>query len=172
MPYSTKKSPHELLGVKPNDNFKTIQRAWRALVWIYHPDQIQGDKTAANAKLADLNAAYEELKQKRNAKPVRGAEPSRADAARPPGATRKSKKARKQEAAHCATAERRARAARHEKTARREKTASQSANARATWSSRKKSETDLRAVLAAIANYDLARKTCAPILPPRHSVFA
>lgn len=53
------KQAFDLLGVKPTDDAATIRAAWRALVRSYHPDRIQGDKAAANARLAELNAAYD-----------------------------------------------------------------------------------------------------------------
>ncbi len=48
-----------MLGVSPWSSEKTIQTAWRALVRTYHPDQVAGDKTAANARLSELNQAYD-----------------------------------------------------------------------------------------------------------------
>ncbi len=47
------------LGVDPDADATTIRKAWRALVRTYHPDQVRGDKVAANARLARLNAAYD-----------------------------------------------------------------------------------------------------------------
>lgn len=48
-----------MLGVSPDDDAATIRRAWRHLVRCYHPDSVRGDKQAANARLAALNAAYD-----------------------------------------------------------------------------------------------------------------
>jgi len=48
-----------LLGVKPGDDPATIRRAWRDLVRTYHPDSYRGDKAAAGARLAELNAAFD-----------------------------------------------------------------------------------------------------------------
>lgn len=53
------KAAFKLLGVRPTDDPATIRRAWRALVRTYHPDQFRGDKAGANARLAELNAAYD-----------------------------------------------------------------------------------------------------------------
>lgn len=47
------------LGVVPGDDPATIRSAWRRLVRSYHPDQVRGDKAAANARLAELNAAFD-----------------------------------------------------------------------------------------------------------------
>lgn len=48
-----------LLGVSPDADRATIRAAWKRLVRSYHPDQFRGDTAAANARLAELNAAFD-----------------------------------------------------------------------------------------------------------------
>ncbi|MEO0916710.1 MAG: J domain-containing protein [Pseudomonadota bacterium] len=50
----------ELLDVSPSDDMTTIRMAWRAKVRALHPDQAQ-DKSWANARLAEVNAAFDAL---------------------------------------------------------------------------------------------------------------
>ncbi|WP_224813813.1 J domain-containing protein [Hasllibacter sp. MH4015] len=75
-----------LLDVAPGADRATIRKAWRKLVRAYHPDQVRGDKVAANRRLADLNAAFDL---------VSTWDPSMVEPAAPPRPTRR-RKARQQ----------------------------------------------------------------------------
>lgn len=59
-------NPYEVLGIKPGATEEEIKSAYRKLVKQYHPDQY-GDnplKDLAEEKLAEINKAYEMLKNK------------------------------------------------------------------------------------------------------------
>ncbi|MFL4470597.1 J domain-containing protein [Tateyamaria armeniaca] len=47
------------LGVTPDADPSQIRSAWKAMVRVYHPDQVKHDKTEANRRLAELNAAFD-----------------------------------------------------------------------------------------------------------------
>lgn len=47
------------LGVEPDADRTTIRAAWRALARAYHPDQVSDDKSEANRRLAEMNAAFD-----------------------------------------------------------------------------------------------------------------
>lgn len=53
------KRAYKILGVTPLDSDATIRKAWIGLVRAYHPDAYRGDSEAANARLAEINAAYD-----------------------------------------------------------------------------------------------------------------
>ena len=82
-----KQQAFDLLGAQPSDDAATIRKAWRAMVRTYHPDSFAGDKAVANAKLAELNAAFDTLRDHR---PVRDLA---AEAARRAATLRASRKA-------------------------------------------------------------------------------
>ncbi|MEM6888494.1 MAG: J domain-containing protein [Pseudomonadota bacterium] len=49
----------QILDVAPDSSEATIKKAWRALVRSYHPDMAKSDPTAANQRLAEINAAFD-----------------------------------------------------------------------------------------------------------------
>ena len=53
------KNAFGILGVTPDADRATIRSAWRALVRSYHPDQFNENRTAANRRLAEMNAAFD-----------------------------------------------------------------------------------------------------------------
>ncbi len=58
------KDPYSVLGVSPSATDDEIKAAYRALVRKYHPDNYADDnplKDLANEKMAEINAAYEEI---------------------------------------------------------------------------------------------------------------
>ena len=57
-------NPYEVLGVKPGASQEEIKSAYRKLVKQYHPDQYVDNplKDLAQEKLAEINKAYEMLK--------------------------------------------------------------------------------------------------------------
>ncbi len=106
------KAAFDLLGVSPTDDPKKIQSAWRALVRTYHPDQYRGDKAGANARLAELNAAYDAVEacHQFDARAAYAqAAAQRAAAERNEAIRRRAEAARKAEAARRAQAAQRAR---------------------------------------------------------------
>lgn len=67
MPY---RDPHNVLGVAADASAATIKAAWRRLARENHPDLTAGDAGAARAatrRMAEINAAYEELRVPRPA---------------------------------------------------------------------------------------------------------
>lgn len=86
-----KRKAYELLNIPAGSDAKTIRSAWRALVRTYHPDQAKADPKAANARLAEINAAFDVLmldpngfKPHPSAKPEPHAQPRRKPAPRKP----------------------------------------------------------------------------------------
>ena len=57
-------NPYEVLGVKPGASQDEIKSAYRKLVKQYHPDHSVDNplKDLAQAKLAEINKAYEDSK--------------------------------------------------------------------------------------------------------------
>lgn len=55
------KDYYAILHVLPTAEIDVIKAAYKALARKYHPDAFQGDKAAANAKMRDINEAYEVL---------------------------------------------------------------------------------------------------------------
>lgn len=62
-------SAYTILGVKEDASEEEIKRAYRKLVFLHHPDRVahlgEDIQRAANEKLRQINAAYEEIKRKR-----------------------------------------------------------------------------------------------------------
>lgn len=61
-----RRSPHAVLGVTPDATQAVIKAAWRRLARENHPDLTAGDPVAASAatrRMAEINAAYEELRR-------------------------------------------------------------------------------------------------------------
>lgn len=61
------KDPYAILGVKPEDDAKTIRKKWRDLVQINHPDRViargvpEEAVKMAEKRLGEINEAYEEI---------------------------------------------------------------------------------------------------------------
>ena len=53
--------PYRVLGVSPDASDEEIKKAYRRLAKEYHPDRNPGDEAAA-AKMQEINAAYEQIK--------------------------------------------------------------------------------------------------------------
>jgi DnaJ domain len=59
-----KRDPHVVLGLEPGASAAAVKAAWRRLARANHPDLNAGDPAAAraaNARMAEINAAYEQL---------------------------------------------------------------------------------------------------------------
>ncbi|MEP4195087.1 MAG: DnaJ domain-containing protein [Aliishimia sp.] len=61
MSYQDRKAAFDLLGISQDSSEAEIRSAWRSLVRSYHPDLAKSDPEAANAKLAQINAAFDLL---------------------------------------------------------------------------------------------------------------
>ena len=64
------KDPYSILGVSPSATDDEIKTAYRNLARKYHPDNYGDDnplKDLANEKMAEVNAAYEEIQRMREA---------------------------------------------------------------------------------------------------------
>ena len=59
--------PYKVLGVSPNATDDEIKTAYKELVKKYHPDQYQDSPIAdvAEEKMAEVNAAYDQIMQQR-----------------------------------------------------------------------------------------------------------
>lgn len=61
------KQPHEILGVSPSASPDEVRKAWKKLVSEHHPDKFahlgKEKQDAANAKLVEINAAYQAMKK-------------------------------------------------------------------------------------------------------------
>lgn len=55
---------YAILGVLPSAEDVVIKAAYRALAQRYHPDKAKGRKASANARMKEINAAYEVLSDK------------------------------------------------------------------------------------------------------------
>ena len=144
---SVPKRAYDILGVTPRDDFATIRKAWRALARAYHPDVAGGCPDAAQARFAEINAAYDLMRFHRKTKSDIDAEElerqakaaaRRAEHARRSEAERK-RRARMEEARN-ADAQIRAEADRFK---RREETKAKEANAaQRPWSGNSQAETE------------------------------
>lgn len=86
---------YDVLGVTPRDDFATIRKAWRALARAYHPDVAGGCPDAAQARFAEINAAYDLMRFHRKTKSDIGAEELERQAR---AAARRAEQARRSEA--------------------------------------------------------------------------
>jgi DnaJ-like protein/exodeoxyribonuclease X-like protein len=62
------RDPHQILGVAHDASAATIKAAWRRLAREHHPDVVGSDPTAlrrATRQMAEINAAYEDLRSGR-----------------------------------------------------------------------------------------------------------
>jgi hypothetical protein len=62
----TRREPHAVLGLKPGASASAIKAAWRRLARQHHPDLSGSDPAAARAatrRMAEINAAYEQLRE-------------------------------------------------------------------------------------------------------------
>jgi curved DNA-binding protein CbpA len=59
-----RRDPHAVLGVAPGASAATIKAAWRRLAREHHPDLAAdaGERRAATRRMAEINAAYAELR--------------------------------------------------------------------------------------------------------------
>ena len=59
--------PYKVLGVSPSDSDEKIKSVYKELVKKYHPDQYQGNPLSdvAAEKMADINAAYDQIMSER-----------------------------------------------------------------------------------------------------------
>jgi curved DNA-binding protein CbpA len=67
-----KRDPHIVLGVAPDASPAAVKAAWRRLARANHPDLNAGDPAAARAataRMVEINAAYERLRDGGNASP-------------------------------------------------------------------------------------------------------
>ena len=70
--YPLDKDPYQELGCNETDEFIVIKKAYRKLVKLHHPDYMQGqgmdDKEIQKGteKMQDINAAFEEVKKRRD----------------------------------------------------------------------------------------------------------
>ncbi len=77
-----RRDPYLVLGVSPDASLANIKAAWRKLARRHHPDLTVGDAAASRAatkQMAEINAAYEELRdpERRRAAAARAARPAR-----------------------------------------------------------------------------------------------
>jgi hypothetical protein len=60
-------SPYEILNLQPGASEQEIEKAYRAMIKMYHPDRVEGlgpeFKTLADQRSKAINAAYEQLKK-------------------------------------------------------------------------------------------------------------
>ncbi|WP_424976335.1 J domain-containing protein [Dinoroseobacter sp. S124A] len=153
------KTAFALLGLAPTTDVAVIRKAWRKLVRIHHPDQAEGCKETANARLAEINAAFDLVWVWAEQGP-RAAQTNRADAQAEAAARAKADAAAraKAEAAARAKAEAAARAkadaaarAKAEAAARAQAEAAARAKAKADAAARAKAEAAARAQAEAAA---------------------
>ena len=63
-----KRDYYEVLGVGRDADAKAIKRAYRKLAKKYHPDMNKDNPKEAEAKMKEINEAYEYFKKKYNFK--------------------------------------------------------------------------------------------------------
>jgi hypothetical protein len=69
----SRRDPHDILGVPRSASLATIKAAWRKLARAHHPDVAGGDAGAGKAatrRMAEINRAYEELRDGAPGKPA------------------------------------------------------------------------------------------------------
>lgn len=59
---NTFKNPYDILGIPHASDFELVKNTWKELVKKYHPDVYAGDEKDAHERIAEINAAYEILK--------------------------------------------------------------------------------------------------------------
>lgn len=59
---ATTQTPFQILGVSVRDDHATIRAAWKRLVKANHPDRCPADAARLTRRLAELNAAYDKLR--------------------------------------------------------------------------------------------------------------
>ncbi len=70
--YPFDKDPYKELGCSENDEFIVIKKAYRKLVKLHHPDYMQGQGMddegiqKGTEKMQDINAAFEEIKRRKD----------------------------------------------------------------------------------------------------------
>ena len=71
--------PYKVLGVPPTATDEEVKTAYRALVRKYHPDKYADTDLAdlANEKMKEINAAYEEIQQRRSGRGQAGSSSGR-----------------------------------------------------------------------------------------------
>jgi hypothetical protein len=75
-----RRDPHAVLGVAPGASAASIKAAWRRLAREHHPDLAAntGERRAATRRMAEINAAYADLRGKGGSAPRRpDSEPGR-----------------------------------------------------------------------------------------------
>lgn len=64
-----KADPYAVLGVDPQASDAEVERAYRRLITLYHPDRLEGTapelREQAEAKARELNAAFEAIQKQR-----------------------------------------------------------------------------------------------------------
>jgi curved DNA-binding protein CbpA len=84
-----KREPHDVLGVERGAGMPAVKAAWRRLARAHHPDVSAGDPAAARAataRMAEINAAYDVLRQ-RDAERRSGVRSGRREREAAPGAS-------------------------------------------------------------------------------------
>ena len=59
------RDPYSVLGVRPTASEEEIKKAYKKLAKQYHPD-VTGNSPEAAKKMQDINAAYDEIMNKKN----------------------------------------------------------------------------------------------------------
>jgi len=65
----TARDPYRVLGVEPTASAEELHDAYRRLVKLHHPDR-NGGSAEATRRFQDIQAAYEEVTQRRAARPA------------------------------------------------------------------------------------------------------
>lgn len=93
------KDAFKLLGIKPGSDAATVRKAWRALVRTYHPDLAKTDPVAANARLAEINSAFDLLTEVETAPAARTGKQANTNQEQKASARRKADAARRRKQA-------------------------------------------------------------------------